>query len=252
MVSSCLNVLEREHSVTNRKHTRMSKNNHDLSVILFDFDGTLVNTTPLILHSFRATWLQSFGFVLDDGAYINTFGTLLYSALQQLMQQGIDEGRIAPIADLSAKVDELLRTYRAINLARHDELSEPFAGINETLAELLARGFRLGIVSSKLRAGVERGLRLFALAEFFEIIIAADDVTRHKPHPEPLWRALERFAAAPQQALYVGDSIHDIAAGRAADIATAAAAWGPFPRTELEAQQPDYVLETPAELLKLV
>ncbi len=229
----------------------MTKKTHDLSVILFDFDGTLVNTTPLILHSFRATWQQSFGFTLDDGAYINTFGRLLHSALQELTQQGIDERRIAPVDDLSAKADELLRTYREFNLARHDELSEPFAGVNETVAELSARGFRLGIVSSKLRAGVERGLRLFALAEFFEVIIAADDVTRHKPHPEPLWRALESFGAAPQQALYVGDSIHDIAAGRAADVTTAAAAWGPFPRTELEAQQPDYVLETPAELLNL-
>ena len=229
----------------------MNKKPADLSVILFDFDGTLVNTTPLILHSFRATWQQSFGFTLDDGAYINTFGTLLHSALQDLTQQGIDDGRIEPIADLPAQADELLRTYRAFNLARHDELSEPFAGINETLAELQARGFRLGIVSSKLRVGVERGLRLFALAEFFEVIIAADDVTRHKPHPEPLWRALETFGAARHQALYVGDSIHDIAAGRAADITTAAAAWGPFPRAELEAQQPDYVLETPAELLKL-
>ena len=229
----------------------MSKKHYDPSVILFDFDGTLVNTTPLILHSFRATWQQSFGFTLDDGAYINTFGTLLHTALQQLTQQCVDDGRVAPLDDLSAKADELLRTYRAINLARHDELSEPFAGINETVRGLQARGFRLGIVSSKLRAGVERGLRLFALEEFFDVIIAADDVTRHKPHPEPLWRALERFEAAPHTALYVGDSIHDIAAGHAANIATAAAAWGPFPRTELEALEPNYVLDSPADLLKL-
>lgn len=229
----------------------MSKNLNDRSVILFDFDGTLVNTTPLILHSFRSTWQQSFGFTLDDAVYINTFGTLLHSALQQLTQCCMDEGRIAPIADLHAKADELLCTYRAINLAHHDELSEPFAGVSETVAELKARGFRLGIVSSKMRFGVERGLRLFGLEAFFDVIIAADDVARHKPHPEPLWRALEHFEAAPHTALYVGDSIHDIAAGRAANMATAAAAWGPFPRAELEALQPDYVLETPAELLNL-
>jgi pyrophosphatase PpaX len=229
----------------------MSKKNTDRNIILFDFDGTLVNTTPLILHSFRATWQQSFGFTLDDGIYINTFGTLLHTALQQLTQRCLDDGRIAPIPDLCAKADELLCTYRAINLAHHDELSEPFAGVSETVAELKARGFRLGIVSSKMRAGVERGLRLFGLEEFFDVLIAADDVTRHKPHPEPLWRALERFEAAPHTALYVGDSIHDIAAGHAANVATAAAAWGPFSRTELEALQPNFVLETPAELLKL-
>lgn len=229
----------------------MSKKNTDRRVILFDFDGTLVNTTPLILHSFRATWEHSFGFTLADAAYINTFGTLLHTALQQLTQQCLDAGRIAPILDLHAKADELLSTYRAINLAHHDELCEPFAGVSETITELKARGFRLGIVSSKMRFGVERGLRLFGLEEFFDVIIAADDVTRHKPHPEPLWRALERFEAPPYTALYVGDSIHDIAAGHAANIATAAAAWGPFPRTELEALQPNYVLDAPADLLKL-
>lgn len=230
----------------------MSKKINDRSVVLFDFDGTLVNTTPLILHSFRATWQQSFGFTLDDSVYINTFGTLLHTALQQLTQRCIDEGRLAPLEDLSAKADELLSTYRAINLAHHDALSEPFDGINETVTELKTRGLRLGIVSSKLRQGVERGLRLFGLAEFFDVIIAADDVKRHKPHPEPLWRALERFEAAPYSALYVGDSIHDIAAGHAANIATAAATWGPFPRTELEALQPNYVLDTPHDLLKLL
>lgn len=229
----------------------MSKKINDRSVVLFDFDGTLVNTTPLILHSFRATWQQSFGFTLDDSVYINTFGTLLHTALQQLTQRCIDEGRLAPLEDLSAKADDLLSTYRAINLAHHDALSEPFDGINETVTELKTRGLRLGIVSSKLRQGVERGLRLFGLAEFFDVIIAADDVKRHKPHPEPLWRALERFEAAPYSALYVGDSIHDIAAGHAANIATAAATWGPFPRTELEALQPNYVLDTPHDLLKL-
>jgi pyrophosphatase PpaX len=230
----------------------MSKKPNDPSVILFDFDGTLVNTTPLILHSFRATWQQSFGFTLDDGVYINTFGTLLHTALQQLTQQCVEAGRINPIIDLATKADELLLTYRAINLAHHDALSEPFAEVHETVVELKKRGLRLGIVSSKLRAGVERGLRLFALEEFFDVIIAADDVTRHKPHPEPLWRALERFEAPHYTALYVGDSIHDIAAGHAANIATAAAAWGPFPRAELEALQPNYVLESPGELLKLL
>ena len=220
-------------------------------VILFDFDGTLVNTTPLILHSFRATWQRHFGFTLEDSAYINTFGTLLHTALQQLTQRSIDDGRVAPVDDLSALADELLRSYREFNWARHDEMVEPFAGIQEMLVELKARGCRLGIVSSKIRAGVERGLELFALREYFDDIIAADDVTRHKPHPEPLWRALERFAATPDEALYVGDSIHDIAAGRAASIATAAAAWGPFPRAELMAQQPDYVLELPVDLLSV-
>ena len=89
------------------------------------------------------------------------------------------------------------------------------------------------------------------MTKYFDLLVTADDVTNHKPHPEPLLRALERFAATPAEAIYVGDSTHDIVAGRAANIITAAAAWGPFPRIELEELQPDYLLDEPGDLLKL-
>lgn len=221
-------------------------------VILFDFDGTLVNTTPLILRSFRATWQKVFGFAMNDADYIKTFGTLLHTALKGLTEQCVADGRIRAVEDLTAKADEMLRIYREFNLEWHDEAIEPFAGIDEALQELKARNYRLGIVSSKMRFGVERGLNVFAMAELFDVIIAADDVVNHKPHPEPLLKALEKFDVQPHEAIYVGDSIHDIAAGRAAQIATAAAAWGPFPRTELEAWQPDHLLDEPHELLRLL
>lgn len=220
-------------------------------VILFDFDGTLVNTTPLILRSFRATWQKVFGFEMEDACYINTFGTLLHTALKGLTEQCIADGRVCAIDDLHSKADELLRIYREFNWAWHDELIEPFAAVTETLDELKSRGHQLGIVSSKLRFGVERGLKVFEMAGYFDVLITADDVANHKPHPEPLFKALEHFDAAPYEALYVGDSIHDIAAGRAAGIATVAAAWGPFPRTELEELKPDYLLDEPSELLKI-
>lgn len=225
-------------------------------VILFDFDGTLVNTTPLILRSFHATWQKVFGFTMDDADYIKTFGTLLHSALKGLTEQCLADGRLCAVEDLPAfvneKADELLRTYREFNSEWHDQIIEPFAGIDDALQELRGRGYKLGIVSSKLRVGVERGLNLFAMMEWFDVIISADDVENHKPHPEPLLKALERFDARPQEAIYVGDSIHDIAAGRAAQMTTAAAAWGPFPRKDLEEREPDYLLDHPHELLKLI
>jgi pyrophosphatase PpaX len=221
-------------------------------VILFDFDGTLVNTTPLILRSFRATWQKVFGFEMADADYIKTFGMLLHSALRGLTEQCVADGRICAVEDLTTMADDLLRTYREFNSEWHDQVIEPFAGIDEALKELKACDYKLGIVSSKMRHGVERGLNLFAMAELFDVIITADDVTNHKPHPEPLLKALESFDVTPREAVYVGDSIHDIAAGRAAEVATAAAAWGPFPRTELEALKPDYLFDEPRELLNLL
>jgi pyrophosphatase PpaX len=86
----------------------------------------------------------------------------------------------------------------------------------------------------------------------FEVIIGAEDVDNHKPHPEPLQKAMEKLGVSPPETIYVGDSVHDIVAGRAAQLRTAAATWGPFPRIELESLQPDYLLDEPKELLTIL
>ncbi len=224
----------------------------NLRVVLFDFDGTLVNTTPLILQSFRATWENLFGFSFDDQIYIKTFGMLIHTGLKQLIQLSAMEGRINLPDDLDKKAQEVLQVYRAFNLKWHDEMIEPVENIVDVLQELSSRNFGLGIVSSKIRAGVDRGLNLYELAEFFDVIVSAEDVGNHKPHPEPLLRAMEKFEVTPGETIYVGDSIHDIAAGRAAKTFTAAATWGPFPRNELEREMPDYLLEEPGELLRII
>ncbi len=224
-----------------------------INLLLFDFDGTLVNTTPLILRAFRATWESVFGFVYDDSRYINTFGMLLPKAMKLLTEQSIVEGLVARPDDLAAfladKEEELTRVYREFNRQWHDEMIEPIPGVEEALGELKSRKFAMGVVSSKMRAGLSRGLNIYQLTRLFDVIIAGDDCENHKPHPEPVLRAIERVGAAPGETVYVGDSPHDIVAGRAAGVRTAAAMWGPFPRIELESLRPDYVLDDPGELL---
>jgi len=235
----------------------MSENK--INLFLFDFDGTLVNTTPLILRAFRATWERVFGFVYDDSQYIKTFGMLLPKAMRLLTEQAIVEERIARpdgppefLADyLTAKSEELTLVYRTFNQQWHDEMIEPFDGVEETLGELRSRGFRLGVVSSKMRAGVRRGLDAYQMAGMFDVIVAGDDCENHKPHPEPLLRAIGAMNAPQTEAIYIGDSTHDIIAGRAARLRTAAAAWGPFPRVELENLRPDYLLDHPKDLLTI-
>jgi pyrophosphatase PpaX len=222
-----------------------------LRAVLFDFDGTLVNTTPLILRCFRATCEQVFGFACEDAAYIQTFGIPLQTAMAQMIERLTVEGRIAAMADPLAKAEELTGTYRAFNERWHDEMIQPIAGVDEMLQELKQRGFRLGLVTSKKRAGAERGMRLYGMAELFDLSICVEDTRNNKPHPEPLLRAMEILDTRPGETIYVGDSTHDIVAGRAAGVLTAAAAWGPFPRAELAALQPDYLLNAPRDLLSL-
>lgn len=220
--------------------------------ILFDFDGTLVNTTPLILRSYQATWETCFGFTFADDVYIDTFGTHLRSSLGTLIDLGASTGRHAPPLDREEAIDSLIAQYREFNLAWHDELIEPFPGIDLLLGLIRQRGRQMGIVSSKMRAGVERGLRRFDLGGYFDLIVAAEDVTRHKPDPAPIILAVGRLEAQAATTLYVGDSTHDMHAGRAAGVLTAAAAWGPFPRQALEATRPDYLVDSPAEVGSLL
>jgi pyrophosphatase PpaX len=109
----------------------------------------------------------------------------------------------------------------------------------------------LGIVTSKLRAGALRGLARVGMADWFDVVIGADDVERHKPDPQPVERALARLGATPDATVFVGDSPHDLVAGRAAGVHTAAVLWGPFPRATLEACEPDYWIREAEDLTRI-
>lgn len=225
---------------------------HPSPIILFDFDGTLVDTTPLILRSFHATWQEVFGFSFTDDVYIRTFGMLIHTAFRDLIELSVAEGRMEMPPDPDATCSKILPIYRSYNLGWHDEMISQFDGVKPMLENLKGRGHRLGVVSSKIRAGVERGLNLFAMASFFDCLIGAEDVNNHKPHPEPLLKAAQLMNGKPQQTIYVGDSIHDVAAGKAAGMTTVAASWGPFSRLDLENAMPDYMLDQPEDLLEIL
>lgn len=120
------------------------------------------------------------------------------------------------------------------------------------LAALRAAGLRLGVVTSKREGAARRGLARYGFERSFEVAVFHDDTVLHKPHPEPLLAAAARAGVSPGVSVYVGDSVHDVAAGRAAGMFTVAAAWGPFPRADLEAARPDALAETPADVLAIV
>jgi pyrophosphatase PpaX len=178
-------------------------------------------------------------------ALVNTFGRSLPAVLRELAaEHDVD----APDR-LAAR---MMGTYREFQLAQHDTLIKPFPGVSETLRELLARGRRLGLVTSKREGFARRGLALFGLEPLFEITVFHDDTSRHKPEPEPLLLAAERAGLRPAEVVYVGDSIHDVAAGRAAGMRTVSVLWGPFEREALEQAGPDAIAECPHDLVTLL
>lgn len=208
------------------------------STLLFDLDGTLIDSIDLILRSYRHTMRIHRGEEPPDNVWMEGLGTPLAVQFRRWTE---DE------AEIRAMVD----TYRAYNLAHHDALVRPYEGVVEQVRRLDAGGKTLGLVTSKMRGGALKGLRLAGIEAAFDVVVGSDEVTHPKPHPEPVLLALDRLGREATEAVFIGDSRHDIESGRAAGVKTAAVLWGPFDRAHLEDLDPDYWLERPADLSTL-
>jgi pyrophosphatase PpaX len=205
---------------------------------LFDLDGTLIDSIDLIFRAYRHTAERHLKVPPPDSVWRAGLGTPL-------------RAQLAEVADDPLLVEAMVVTYRAYHQEHHDRSVRLYPQIADVLSVLAERGSRLGVVTSKLRLGAERGLAATGIAGSFHVIVSADEVTRHKPHPEPVECALEKLGADGGTTLFIGDSPHDIAAGRAAGVRTAGALWGPFTNEELAKAGPDHLLEAPSEILSL-
>jgi pyrophosphatase PpaX len=207
-------------------------------VVLFDFDGTLVDSIRLIIESYHHTMRVHRLAPQPDAFWIAGLGTPLRVQFRRF-------------TDDEDEVERLIVTYREWNLSHHDGMVRPYPGALDAVRSLKARGTRLGIVTSKNRHGLQKGLVLCGFDGLFDVLQTSDDPVESKPSPAPVLAALTKLGAAPAHALVVGDSPHDIASGRDAGAATAACLWGPFTRTQLEIERPDHWLEGFADLIRL-
>lgn len=215
---------------------------------MFDLDGTLVDTTNLILQCFNHSWQSVCGLVPSRERLVGTFGIPLREAMRRLLVHS-NETMSDSVRD--ELIDQLLSEYRSFNVANHDLIARPFDGAQETISELRARDYRIGVVTSKSRELALRGLKLCGLDKLIDAAIFLEDTARHKPDPEPIRVALERLGARSEAAAYVGDSLHDLEAGRRAGVRTVAALWGPAPPGELEAVAPDHLAASFHQLLEI-
>jgi len=205
--------------------------------IVFDLDGTLIDSLGLILASYRHTMETHRGRRLPDELWVRGMGTPL--AVQ-----------MRGFAEDAAEAEAMVRTYEEHNLANHDRLVRPYPGVRDAVVSLRGLGLTLAIATSKRARATRMGLRRCEFPEdWFAGIVTANDVGRPKPDPEPVRLALERAGESdPGRAVYVGDSVHDMQAGRAAGVTTVAVLWGPNSRETLAAAGPDVWVEAPGEL----
>ncbi len=210
--------------------------------ILYDLDGTVLDTIDLVVESLAHALRTHLGVVPDRPLLVAGVGTPLVQQMREHAE------RLVGSRD-EALAQTLAETYRIHNRAAHDASVRAFPGTGEALDGLRALGVTLGIVTSKPVEMARRGLRICGL-DHFELVVGSDSTTRHKPDPEPVHLALSRLGAEATSTLFVGDSPHDVMAGNAAGVRTAAVEWGQFPRAALEAVAPTHWLEAPDAVLR--
>ncbi|HEX2219695.1 MAG TPA: HAD-IA family hydrolase [Gemmatimonadales bacterium] len=210
-----------------------------IRTVLFDLDGTLIDSVRLILDSYHHT-LAAHGLPpRTDEEWLEGVGTPLAA-------------QFAAWRDDIGTLEALIATYREYNLRHHDRMVTVYPGVVDVVKSLKDEGVATGLVTSKNRSGALRGLTLAKLEALMDVLVCADEVDNPKPHPEPVEKAVRLLGADPKTTIYVGDSIHDMRSGRAAGVRTAAVLWGPFGRSHLEGAEPDYWLNVPDDLLQLV
>jgi pyrophosphatase PpaX len=198
--------------------------------VLFDLDGTLIDSIELILASMRHAFRARGSVVPSDAEWLEGVGIPLPTMFRRYAP---DEQELAA----------LIAAYREHQLEHHDLMVRCYDAVVDTVCLLRGRGHPLAVVTSKADWLARRGLEHVGIAHLFDTIVGCDSCSRHKPHPEPVLTALERLGYRPEEAIFVGDSVHDIEAGNAAGVCTVGALWGPFDREQLLPAHPDYLLD---------
>lgn len=209
----------------------------NINTILFDLDGTLIDTNELIISTYLHTLEKYYPGKYERADVLPFLGPTLHEVF----------GAMDP-----EKVEEMVLDYRTYNLANHDSLVKEFVGVMETIETLKKKGYKLAIVTTKREDVAFKGLRLMKLDQFFDVMIAYDHVKKVKPDPEPIFLALEKLDSKPEETLMVGDNFHDVLAGKNAGTKTAGVAWTIKGRDYLAKYEPDYMLENMTDLLRIL
>jgi HAD superfamily hydrolase (TIGR01509 family) len=202
-----------------------------LTCVLFDVDGTLVDTTELIAEGLGATLESHLGHRPPREELVSLIGR----PLVEQMREYVAEPFVAPLADRFMTFYEEHRPVMEV----------PFPGALNMLHEARRLGLTVGIVTSKNRREIAGTLDLLRFGDLLDIVISSEDAPRPKPFPDPVQEALRRAEAPPEATLFIGDSVYDMRSGREAGVRTGAALWGPFGPAILEPEHPTYLFETP-------
>ncbi|GGG67791.1 HAD-IA family hydrolase [Paenibacillus radicis (ex Gao et al. 2016)] len=204
--------------------------------MLFDLDGTIVDTNELIIRSF----LEALKGIAPEG----------FSREHIIPSMGLTLSDQMKIFSGLEQVDHLIAAYREVNYRLHNELVKPFAYVGEVMDHLQKQGVRIGIVTTKMRLSTEKSLKFVGLYDYIvpDAIVTIDDVKNAKPHPEPVLMALDKLGAAPEDAIMVGDSPVDMQSANAAGVVSVGVAWSLKGAEKLRESGAKHVIDDMREL----
>lgn len=208
-----------------------------INTLLFDFDGTLLDTNELIIQTFQHVLGNHYPGKYERMDILKFLGPTLHESFNSVNPE---------------ITEQLIQEYRTWNIMMHDELAKEFDGVSETLNLLKAAGMKMAIVSTKKKDVVLKGIELLDIDGIFDVVICMDDVTKTKPDPEPILLALEKLEAEKENALMIGDNYHDIVGGQNAGVRTAGVSWSIKGEQFLQKYHPDYMLHHISDLFEII
>ncbi len=205
-----------------------------INTILFDYDGTLMDTNEVVLQSWQHTFRTLRGHEEDPAVIRKTFGEPLVMTLAKTFPE--------------VPVEKSLEVYRSFQREVFTDFVEVFPGMLELLEELKQRGYKMGLVTSRTKDTTWAGLEHYDMAKYFDAVITAGDTDKHKPDPTPIFITLEHMGSAPSEALMVGDTMFDLECAKNAGVKSVMVDWS-VTMSESEKAQADYVIRSADELL---
>jgi pyrophosphatase PpaX len=182
-----------------------------VDTVLFDFDGTIMDTTQVIVNSWQHTFKVLEGEERPVSDIYPTFGEPLAITMKRFFPNN--------------PVDDSIEIYRSYQVQHFADLIEVFPGMIELLDELKKDGYVIALVTSRLRGTTNQGLDAFDLGKYFDTILTCDDTDKHKPDPTPINMTLDRLGKKPDNAIMIGDTKFDIECARNAGVKSVLVGW---------------------------
>ena len=209
--------------------------------VIFDFDGTIFNSNDIIVDSWQAVFMHYYGKPGDVNEILETFGETIAFTVEKFF----------PDEDPA----EAVSVYRSYQAAHYEGKIDLFPGTQALIKKLRAMGRTVSLVTSRTKKTCFEYLNALDIEDLFDVIVTCDDVTEHKPHPGPLFLALEKLGAVPEDAIMLGDTKFDMGCAKNAGVESVLVGWShPVNMDEIIANgwEPAHVINDPEEMLDLV